>query len=340
MVRLQDLGQRKDMFMLDPRLLVVDHSWNVRLSNGDLDAHISMLMASILQIGVTNPLTIYMNGEEPTITDGFCRHTAVMRLIAEGHDIKKVPVISESKLANEADRVLSMITRNSGLPLTTLEKAQVFKRLVALGWSNQEIQAKTGYSDTQVANILMLSAAEPEVQTMVQEGQISASLAVQAIRSKGPEAGAALTGAVEAAKARGKSKATPQDLVVPLPRPRPPKAPAIPAAVGNEKLPVAPSGQKAQQVHLAIPVSLALDVEVIIAHRMHHGHADGHLSAGQLRVSAISFLEAESGDDYENLTEAAGAILAEMTRVRRAKVLSEAETSSPSAVELSHEKQA
>lgn len=215
MARLKDLAEgTKDLFMLDPRIIQKKPGWNVRLAGPDLDAHIRQLADSIKEIGVQEPVTVYLEGETPYLTNGHCRLDAVMLAIGEGAEIKSIPARSEERYANDADRVLSMLTRNSGKPLSTIEQAEVVKRLLAFGWSESEVAKKTGISITHVSNMIRLLSAPQEVRTLVQEGKVSATLANDALKENGDAAGEVLTKAVETAQQAGKKRATKKHVVV------------------------------------------------------------------------------------------------------------------------------
>lgn len=219
MARLQDIAAgRKDLYMLDPLLIQEEPGWNVRLEGPDLDAHIRLLADSIKQIGVQEPLTVYMRDNTPVLTNGHCRLAAVKLAISEGAEIKAVPVRTEERYANEADRVLSLITRNSGKPLAALEQAEVVKRLMGFGWSEQEIVKKTGFSTTHLDNLMKLSAAPVAVTELVKNGKVSARLAMDTLRSDGDQAAETLRTAVETAEQSGKSRATAKHLPKPVAR--------------------------------------------------------------------------------------------------------------------------
>lgn len=208
-MRLQDLGQRKDLYMIAPEKLVEDPSFNVRRTGPGLDAHIRQLTDSIKERGVLEPLTVYMNGDVPTVTNGHCRLLAVKLAKKEGAEIKTVPVRVEERYANEGDRILSMITRNSGRPLTPLETSEVLKRLIAYGWTPAQVAKKTGYGIGQVNNLITLSGLGPELTKPIEKGEVSATLVVEEVRKKGPaEAAKSLSGAIEKAKGEGKTRAT------------------------------------------------------------------------------------------------------------------------------------
>jgi ParB-like chromosome segregation protein Spo0J len=202
---------RSDLFRLNPYNITVKPGWNSRdLATPENVEHIEALAKSIAEIGVQEPLTVYMDGDTPVLTDGHCRLQAVYIAIETyGAEIKSVPVKTEPRGADERDRLLSQIVRNSGKRLTPLEQGNVFKRLLDLGWTDAEIAKKTGTNPQLVTKYLDLRAAPVEVQAMVSKGQVSATYAMQVIGEQGATKAAEMLGeAVAEAKASGKKKAT------------------------------------------------------------------------------------------------------------------------------------
>jgi ParB-like chromosome segregation protein Spo0J len=103
----------------------------------------------------------------------------------------------EEIYSNEADRVLSMITRNSGKPLSMLEQAEVVKRLAAFGWDKKKIASKAGKSVQHIENILVLAGSPEELKKQVAQGDVSASNAVSLTKKHGDKASEVVKGAVE-----------------------------------------------------------------------------------------------------------------------------------------------
>lgn len=199
---------RKDEFRLRPEDLKVDPKWNVRGKTAELKEHIEMLSISIAELGVLQALTIRFIDNEPWITDGFCRHEAALLAISRGADIKSVPVKLEERYSNEADHVLSMLTRNSGKPLETIEQALVVKRLLDFGWSVDEIRQKTGKSITHMNNLLTLLSAPPQIVKHLKSGKVSVRFAMEAMKEHGDKAASVIEKAIGKAAETGKSKAT------------------------------------------------------------------------------------------------------------------------------------
>ncbi len=214
---IQDMARKRvDMFMMDPAKLKIEDGWNVRQHTPELEAHIDWLKESIKSEGVKEPLTVYMKDGEPFVTNGYCRLAAVKKAISEGSEILTVPVRVEERYASEPDRVLSMITRNGGKPLTALETAEVCKRLLAFGWEKEMIAKKAGFSVTHINNILGLSA-NSKVAGLVKDGSVAPSLAIRTLAEHGPkETPYILEKAVQKAKGQGKTRATARHIGRPL----------------------------------------------------------------------------------------------------------------------------
>ena len=207
------MSKLETVLQLSPDDLIERDGWNVRLADDpDNIAHIDGLAESIFNVGVLEPLTAYRDSGTNTagearyvVTNGHCRLAAVRQAIARGAPIKSVPVRLEPKSAGEADHTFSMVARNTGKNLSQLELGFAVKRLIAFGWAEQDIAAKSGYSLQHVRNCLLLAGADSEVTKLVETGQVSASLAVQAVAAEGNGAADVLKEAVEIAKEEAKA---------------------------------------------------------------------------------------------------------------------------------------
>jgi ParB family chromosome partitioning protein len=214
------MAESEKILQLSPDQLRELPGFNVRLADDpDNVQHIAELAESIFHVGVLEPLTAYATKREGTdesgpsgepvyvITNGHCRLEAVKQAIARGAPIKTIPVRLENKRASEADHTFSMIARNSGKSLSQLELGVACKRMVAFGWSEQSLADKSGYSLQHVRNCLALASAPEAVKKLVETGQVSATLATQAIAAEGGEkASAILTEAVAEAEKEAAAK--------------------------------------------------------------------------------------------------------------------------------------
>lgn len=212
MARLKDLAAGvSDLFKIDPRIIKVTPGFNVRHENDDLAEHVASLKQSIEALGVKTPLKVRLVNDEIFVVDGHCRLKAIMELIGDGVEIETVPCVPEGKYSTDAERDLELLTSNSGKPLTPLEKADVFKRLLSHGWDRSQIARKAGLGEKQVSNMLDLSVAPTEVREMISSGAVSATTAMRTIQAEGADQAAeTLKEAVKEAKENGKSKVTPK----------------------------------------------------------------------------------------------------------------------------------
>lgn len=206
---------RSDLYRLDPQIIQIKEGWNSREVNDPQNAsHVAELAASIKEVGVKKPLVCYMENDIVYVTDGHCRLQAVMHLIEQGVEIKTVPVMVEDRFSNEADRIFSQIVHNAGKPLTSLEQAKVFKRLVDLGWPQKDIAAKAGISGGRVSQLLELNTLPVILQKYIIEGKASANMVLNTYKKHKQnvdETIIELNGAVKVAQESGRTRALPKD---------------------------------------------------------------------------------------------------------------------------------
>lgn len=204
--------RRSDTYEVDPSTIIIDKGFNVRIPGPELDEHIRYLADSIKEEGVKEPLTCFIEGDKLHLTSGHCRIKAVEIAKSEGVEILTVPVRLEDRYSKEEDRVLSLITRNSGKSLSQIETGEVFKKLLKYGWILSQIAQKTSYSIQHVSNILTLSGAPTEITDMVKDGKISSTLATDTVNKEGEGAVTVLQEAINGAEVEGKKKATKKDV--------------------------------------------------------------------------------------------------------------------------------
>lgn len=212
---------KSEVYKVDPRILVIKEGWNTRDESPDLEAHIDMLAQSIAEVGVKKPIEVKLEDGKLVVKDGHCRTRAAMRAIEHYKaDIKTVSVISVDRYASDEDLILSQIISNSGKPLTAMEQARVFKKLLDLGWNQSDIAKKVGMSSGRISQILDLLTMPQTVQAQVISGAVSASLAQQTVKAAETpaEASKALQDAVDAAAKQGRSRVKPSDIPTDKPK--------------------------------------------------------------------------------------------------------------------------
>jgi len=204
-------ARRSDVFHISPAELQVKPGWNSRnLNDAENKAHIESLKMSIREVGVLKPLSVFREGDKTYISDGHCRHAAVLELLSEGIEIATVPVTTEGRGANEADALLKQAL--DGKPKTAFELGFIFKRLLGYGWTEEQIAARSGKGIQSVRTSLELQSAPNEVQKMVASGRVSPTLAVQRLAKEGEAAVKTLADAIDTAAQQGKTHATAQHI--------------------------------------------------------------------------------------------------------------------------------
>lgn len=147
------------------------------------------------------------------IVDGHRRHKQIGRAIDAGKFLPcprtgKFLIPIKQFTGNDIDRVARIATSNEGKKLSALQLSDVYKRLAAFGLDADAIAAKVNRKTAHVRDTLILAGANHDVQNMVAAGEVSATIAIKTVRSKGEKAGPTLKAEHEKAKALGKSKVT------------------------------------------------------------------------------------------------------------------------------------
>jgi ParB family chromosome partitioning protein len=212
-VRLKDMagvGRGKDEYVIDPDIIQTKPGWNGRdMNSPETQAHIRRMADCIKENGTAAfpPITVYQEEDIIYVAAGHCRLEA--HRIAKAEDAPIKGITARADVLSEEDRVLDQLNSNSGLELSTLEKANVIKRLCSFGWTLAEVAKRTGNSVTHIENQLALANAPQEIKTMVKENKVAARTATDVIRKEGAtRATDTLKEAVKTAESKGKTKAT------------------------------------------------------------------------------------------------------------------------------------
>jgi ParB family chromosome partitioning protein len=167
-----------NLFAIDPQRIAVETGFNVR----SLDADHVRSIADAIAAGVRlPPLLVRVKGDMIVLVDGHHRHAAALLALSEGVPVQSLDCVQFS--GNEAQAVVAMLASGQAKPHLPLERATAYRRLVGLGWSVVQIAKETGRTDQHVRDLLALATADVEVQDAVREGAVSASAAIQAVRT-------------------------------------------------------------------------------------------------------------------------------------------------------------
>ena len=213
-MQLRDLAaSKRDMLMIDPRIIQIDLGYNLRdLTTPDALEKLDQLARDIAHNGfsIEQPITVRLKDDKPFVVAGHRRRAAALIAIEKyGAEIQAIPCIGEAKGTSEADRTADIFVSNNGEPLAPLDKVAGIKRLMGFGWDLDKIAKKCGLGSAQnVENYLVLGSAPMAVQEMVKGGEVAASTAV-AVTKKHGEGGAEILAAAKVqAATEGKTRVT------------------------------------------------------------------------------------------------------------------------------------
>lgn len=171
--------KNSDLFLVDPRNIVIVDDFNVRKDMGDMDG----LMLSIIANGQLEPITCkkVRNSDTYELIEGHRRMKAINMAIEAGHDIPFVKVLGFS--GNDEDRIFAMVITGIGKKaLTILEEAEAYKRLINHSYEVKEIAGRVGKSVPHVYNLLRLVEAPKTVKNAIERGDITTTTVMKLIR--------------------------------------------------------------------------------------------------------------------------------------------------------------
>ena len=211
--------KRTDIYQIDPRNIVVVEGFNAR-KNFDLDE----LKEQIRKVGVLNPITVIpfkdkeTGAEKYRMVDGERRYRAVMALLAEGEDIKRIKAMYLPKGTKEEDLLIQQLLKNTGKQFSEIEMAKLFNRFKEQwGYTQTEIADKFCKKTSFVSRCMALLDLPAEIIEMMERGEISADSARQIASRHKDDVDAQVEDAekaVKTAKAKGKKTATTKDIPV------------------------------------------------------------------------------------------------------------------------------
>lgn len=214
MARLKEIaiGRGGDSFLFDPESIQEKPGYNVRdMESPETQAHVRR-MADAIHAGGTSsfpPITVQQAEDGNLyVIAGYCRRRAFVLAKQEGAPIKGIRAIAAAQ-RNDAELTLDLLQSNDGLPLKPMEKARAMQRLVSFQWTTTDIAKRLGVSHTTVNNNLALLDAPAEAVELVEQGKVSATLAVETVKKDGALIGTQkLKQGVGRAAEAGKEKAT------------------------------------------------------------------------------------------------------------------------------------
>lgn len=152
------------------------------------------------------PLAVEVTPQGVKVIDGHHRYYGAKLATEAGHEVVRLEC--KDFVGTEADRIAFMVTSSQGKPLSPLERAAAYQRLVNQGWEPGEIAKKVKRSVADVDHHLQLLACGDDLIEMVRSGEVAATTAVALAREHGPQASSVAVEQMSKAKAAGKKKLT------------------------------------------------------------------------------------------------------------------------------------
>lgn len=206
--------KRTDIFLIDPRNIVVMDCFNVRR-----DFDLEELKDQIVAKGVLNPITVIPFKEDGVekykLVDGERRYRATMLAIQEGNDIPWVKALKAPKDASYEDLCIEQMMRNEGKRFSEYESGLMFKRFKdEFGYTQVQIAEKFKKSPAFVSKCLSLMSLPKEILDRIENNLISSKAArdLAASYEDEHEQVKAVKKAVQAAQDGGKSTATNKEI--------------------------------------------------------------------------------------------------------------------------------
>jgi len=215
-LRDQAISRGASILIFNPNDICELPEYNFRnMESPETIAYVRSMADAILSNGVAAfpPITIRRSEDGViAVMAGWCRRRAHVLAMSEGADIKGIQCIDAGKKSKD-EIYLDVLTSNTQLPLTAMEKAKGVKALLNGLWSPADIAKKTGWSISTVNNLIALYDAPDEISQMVKDGVVSATFATEIVKSNTPdEAVKKLKSAANTAEKAGKKKVTKKDL--------------------------------------------------------------------------------------------------------------------------------
>lgn len=204
-------GVRKDdIYKVPPEVLEEEPGFNERdYEDPDVVAKIKDFAAAYAAGRFVPPLVARVDTATGRIfvVEGHQRRRGALLAIKEGAVIPVLQCIPFR--GNNMDRILCQLSSQDGLKLKPVGIARNYLKLVNMGATEKEIAASRNMTVTHVKGMLTLAEAPVEVQKMVNDGTVSATLAIDMVRKYGENAAEHLKGELAEAKSKGQTKIKP-----------------------------------------------------------------------------------------------------------------------------------
>jgi ParB-like chromosome segregation protein Spo0J len=190
--RLEDIAEgRKGLFCIDPTLITVEPGFNKRVNYGNLQ----QLADDIAANGLDQPLKVrkLFGTETIYVVSGHRRHKAITEILIPAgrwHDdkgkVKTVDCYAEAQGTTKVERLISQIAGNTGLAYSLLEKAEVYKEILAEDSTIKpaDLSRRFGESKQAVSDAMrLINDGSHCLLDAIEEGIMAASTAIAIIKA-------------------------------------------------------------------------------------------------------------------------------------------------------------
>lgn len=213
-----------DLFKVPRHMIRILPGYNVReTSSPSYQARVRTIAELMKKHGfkVTEPLSGFVarepDGDVFYMTRGHTRLAAFDLAVSEGAGLTpEIPAIPMPRGTDRKALTADLHISNSGTPLSLLELGTVCQRmLLQEGLSDEQVVAELGITKKQLDDAVLLRTSPKAVQQLVIEEKVSATTALNALRTKGSGAAEYLQQGLERAAAGGKTRATGKHFAAP-----------------------------------------------------------------------------------------------------------------------------
>lgn len=193
--------KRNNMFFFPFSKLDIVPELNIRTDYGDIEELVSSIMANgtidreagTLENGVINAVIGYRKNGRGIVIHGH-RRLRAGSIIKERFGLEVIYKFNvEDGDITDDQRVIDMVSTNTGEPLKPLEWAEAVRRLLSYEvdgkkkYTIKSVAAKLGKTPVYITNLTKLLEAPEEFKALVSQNVISGTLAIDLIK-EGPEA--------------------------------------------------------------------------------------------------------------------------------------------------------
>lgn len=181
--------KRKDMHIVEPKIVVVKEGWNPRKFANRTPEEIQN-DADFKQFVINNgpkfpPIFVSSNGDVVELVDGERRLRATLGAVEAGAVIEGIPAIFLPANTSDIEKLGLSLSANQGEQLKPLEEAEACKRMKDWGADDDTIARIIGKSPSHVRNRLVLVQASPAVKDAVEKGTITQGEAMDTVKESG-----------------------------------------------------------------------------------------------------------------------------------------------------------